>query len=125
MNDRKIWSTRSDPPVPVSNRELASASFEPWMPEENGEILPSARMIGDITVTCRLAHAIMLKSRDELTALHMDASGYEAVDDLITSLVNTGERLKEMASMVEGAYCRVIASMAAAYEQLKADHHAA
>ena len=62
-----------------------------------------------------------VKTRDELIAMHMDSSNGEAVDETLTELANTGECLKEMAEMVEAAHLRVLATMVAAHERLKAN----
>jgi hypothetical protein len=106
----------------ISNQDLVAAKFEPWEPEENEEILPSTKMMNDITITSRLAHTVMLTTRDQLVTRSMDASNHNAVFELIECFKNTEERLKEMAGMVGGARLRVLASMAAACENLKVDH---
>jgi hypothetical protein len=98
---------------PISDRELSECDFETWEPvNENGEPVPSTRMIDSICISSRLAYVLMLKSRDELMAMHgqMDIN---TGDEMMAGLLVTGERLKEMAQMVEAAYFRSLASRTA------------
>jgi hypothetical protein len=100
-------------------RDYATIDFSPWTREpgmKKDELLPSDKMVNRLTVSCRIAYATMLKSREDLIAMH-GKTNHELVDEFMANLADTAERLKELTHMVEGAYARVLASAAAAQTQ--------
>jgi hypothetical protein len=104
---------------PATLRQFAKIDFKPWKREpgmRKEEFFPSSSMLDDHGVTCRMAYAIMLMSRDELIAMHSKID-HEHVDEMMGNLTETSEFLKEVAHMVEAAYVRVLASASAALVQ--------
>jgi hypothetical protein len=92
---------------PISDRAFAAIEFEAWEPVNGGEPSPSKEMMDRITIQSRLAYLTMLKSKDELIAMHREMD-LETHDEMLTGLEDTAERLKEMASLVEQAIHRML-----------------
>jgi hypothetical protein len=72
--------------------------------------------MADLGVTCRMAYAIMLRTREQMIEAHGDLD-HAVLDQMMTRLAETGETLKAIAHMVEIADLRFLASLAAAYKQ--------
>ena len=119
MSGLDLVPTRKRHGKPATMRDYATIDFSPWTREpgmKKNELLPSDETVNRLAVSCRIAYATMLKSREDLIAMHGKAN-HELVDELMADLADTAERLKELAEMVEGAYARVLASAAAAHTQ--------
>jgi hypothetical protein len=97
---------------PISDRKFAALEFEAWAPiSKNNEPVPSQRTMDEIIVSSRLAYLTLLKTKDEVIAMHREDS--ETAGEMIVDLRNTAERLKELAQMVEGATLRLQVALAA------------
>jgi hypothetical protein len=93
---------------PISDRAFASLDFEAWEPIGNNEPTPSSSMMDHIIVQSRLAHVIMLKSKNELIAMFRQPEmDVDTADEMMGDLLDAGERLKELTAMVEEAYRRM------------------
>ena len=96
---------------------IAKMDFEPWKPRTGLEkFIPSADAWSAAGFNCRLAHAICLKTRDDLIAMH-GKTEHETIDAMMAEILATGEAMKEMAQMCSAAYARMLASAAAAYKR--------
>jgi hypothetical protein len=84
----------------LTRKRVNNRPSEPGM--KKNELLPSDETVNRLAVSCRIAYATMLKSREDLIAMHGKAN-HELVDELMADLADTAERLKELAEMVEGA----------------------
>jgi hypothetical protein len=99
--------------------DYAKAEFKPWKREPGmgkDELLPSDEALTSFGVSCRIAYAIMLRSREELIASHGKID-HADVDKMMANLSDATERFKELAFMIDQAYHRVLASAAAALKQ--------
>jgi hypothetical protein len=99
----------------LTERDFAKQDWEPWVPpkgQEPGKLVPTNDDMQRLVVTCRIAYLTMLKSRDELIALHTKMK-HNLVDELMADLAATCEQLKSLAMMTDAAYLRVLASACA------------
>jgi hypothetical protein len=99
--------------------DYAAIDWKPWTRDPSlgpTGLYPPREATDRHGVNCRLAYALMLRSRDELIASHGELE-HELVDKLMANLLETGEWLKAMAEMVESAYARLLASTSAAHLQ--------
>ena len=103
---------------PATMRDYATIDFKPW-PQAPGkgptEFIPAEDEWKFHGTTCRMAHAICLKTREDLIAMHGKAE-HETVDAMMAEFLETGEALKELVQMCDVAYARVLASAAAAHK---------
>ena len=110
--------TRKRRGKPATMRDYATIDFKPW-PQAPGkgptEFIPSEDAWKFHGITCRTAHAICLKTREDLIAMHGKAE-HETVDAMMAGFLETGEALKELVQMCDAAYARVLASAAAAHK---------
>jgi hypothetical protein len=98
-------------------RDFAKIDWRPWRRTPDmrpTELMPSREMTDRIGIGCRLAYGLMLRTRNQLIAMHGEVE-HEHVDEMMGHLAETEEWLKATARMVEMAYLRVLASAAAAY----------
>jgi hypothetical protein len=99
--------------------DYAKIDFKPWKREPGmgkTELFPSDKALAHLGVSCRIAHATMLMTREDLIAMHGKLD-HAITDQMMANLSDATERLKEIAHMTEAAYARVLASAAAAYKQ--------
>lgn len=95
---------------PIADREFAAIKFKAWAPVgPQNQPIPSSRMMDQVTISSRLAYALMLKSKAELVAMHSGMDP-EIHNEMLTGLQETAERLKEMASLVDQAIHRLCVS---------------
>jgi hypothetical protein len=94
---------------------FAALKFEAWQPvSKNNEPVPSSNMMDRITIQSRLAHVLMHKSKEEMIAIfEHPGMDLDAVDELMAGLLDTAERLKEMAEIVDAAHSRLMIAGAA------------
>ena len=119
MSGLDLVPTRKSRGKPATMRDYAKIDFSPWTREpgmKKNELFPSDEKVNRLAVSCRIAYATMLKSREDLIAMHGKAN-HGLIDEFVANLVDTAERLKVLTEMVEGAFARVLASAAAAYTQ--------
>jgi hypothetical protein len=103
---------------PATLRDYATIDFKPWsqIPGKGPtEFIPSDDEWRFHGTTCRTAHAICLKTREDLIAMHGKAE-HETIDAMMAGLLETSEALKELVQMCDAAYTRVLASAAAAHK---------
>lgn len=96
----------------ASERDLAKLKWEPWVAEEEGVLQPSDAAIAGLTVPLRFAYATMLKTKEELIAMHGKAE-HDHVDKLMANWAETAEWLKSLVRMLDLAYLRTMAAAAA------------
>jgi hypothetical protein len=99
--------------------DYAKIDFKPWKREPGmgkDELFPSDEALTHLGVSCRIAYATMLMTREDLIAMHGKLDPAVA-DQMMANLSDATERLKEIAHMTEVAYARVLASAAAALKQ--------
>jgi hypothetical protein len=95
-------------------RDVAKLDWKPWKRSSDmspTELIPSRKVMDALGLTARIAYSIMLRSRADLIEMHKTIE-HEAVDELMGNLAEASEELKGLASMVETAYMRVLASAA-------------
>lgn len=100
----------------------AKINFKPWKRDRDmgkDELFPPDEFLTSLGVWCRTAYAIMLRSRSELIAGYREIGDFRRIDEAMTGLSDTAERLKLVANMVETAYHRMLASGAAAVQGVK------
>ena len=93
---------------PATMRDYARIDFKPWKREPGmgkTELFPTDETLTSLGVTCRIACAIMLRSRDDLIASHGKLD-HAVVDKMMVGLADAAERLKAIAHMAEAAYIR-------------------
>jgi hypothetical protein len=95
-------------------RDYAKADFKPWPIGRGGEFAPDNEKWRRCGVVCRMAHAVMIKSRGDLIAMNAKAD-LEDIDTMGVGFLEAAEDLKLMVQMLEFAYTRVLASAAAAH----------
>jgi hypothetical protein len=94
----------------ASLREMARMDWEPW--EKTDKPGPSAETMNYLGFYCRVSAAIMTRTKVELIKMHSDLE-HKVTDQMLAGILDTGETLKVLASMTEGAYARVLASASA------------
>jgi hypothetical protein len=101
---------------PATLRDLQTIDFKPWARAPGAtKFIPTFEDWNFYGTNCRIAYGMCLKTRDELIAMHGKME-HETTDAMMAGLLETGEALKEIVEMCEGAYARVLASAAAAYK---------
>jgi hypothetical protein len=95
----------------ASERDLAKMEWEPWIAEGEG-LQPSNAALMHCGVPLRFAYGTMLKTKDELIAMHAKID-HGDVDKLMASWMETSEWLKSIVVMLDQAYLRTMASAAA------------
>jgi hypothetical protein len=88
---------------------LAKVNWKPEKPEPNGKLLPSFKDWDNAGATARMAHALLLRTRDQLTDMHQKVD-HKAIHEMMVQFSNTSEILKATITMIETAACRVITS---------------
>jgi hypothetical protein len=94
-------------------RDYAKIDFNPWPREKNGKLAPSAEAMQRFGVSGRIAHAVMLMTREDMITNHGKLD-HKIMDQMMGDLANTAECLKEITLMIETAYQRLLASACAA-----------
>lgn len=84
-------------------RDYATIDFEPLAPAT--ELFPAGEYWNRLGTNCHMAHAICLKTRDELIAIH-GKNEHETVDLMMAGILETAEALKQTVVMCEAAYGR-------------------
>src|SRR5258707_12933343 len=101
---------------PATHEQCSAMEFEPWAGKSEG----TEGLTGDNWMRHRVsvifAHAAMFMSKRDLINLHRDVDP-DQVDELMASIFETAEWLKVVASMMEGAQARLIASACAAIDE--------
>jgi hypothetical protein len=101
---------------PATLRDYQTIDFKPWnRAAGEPEFIPSDEQLSFYGTNCRIAHAVCLKTRGELIAMHGKIE-IENTDAVIAGLFETSEGLKELVWMCESASSRLLASAAAAYK---------
>jgi hypothetical protein len=90
----------------IGSKRFGMLDFEPWPPVPDNELIPSPELVEDIGTSARLAHAILLRSRDELKAIHEKLDGAE-IDVMKTWLNETRNKVGALAAMIDEAFSRV------------------
>jgi hypothetical protein len=90
----------------ISSKEVSMLDFAPWPPLPDNELIPSPELVEDIGTSARLAHAILLRSRDELKAIHEQLDGAE-IDVMKSWLNDTRSKVRALAAMIDEAFSRV------------------
>jgi hypothetical protein len=93
-------------------RDVAKLNWKPWKrsPDMSStEFVPSREITDALGITARIAYGIMLKSRADLIEMQKTIE-HETVDELMGNLAQASEDLKALASMVDQAYVRILAS---------------
>jgi hypothetical protein len=96
-------------------RDYAKVTWEPWTREKGmaaGELIPSNERLLEFGVPCRMAYAVMLRTRAELIESHGKVD-HSQVDEMVACFADTSEMLKGLVLMLDTAYLRVLASAAA------------
>jgi hypothetical protein len=98
--------------------EFAKIDWKPWKrPRALGRgFYPTPKDMHYHAVTCRIAHGVMLRTRDQLIQSYSELERGN-VDQLLAGLPQTAEWLKEMAAMVESAHIRMLAAACTAHKQ--------
>jgi hypothetical protein len=90
----------------IGSKRFGMLDFEPWPLVPDNELIPSPELVEDIGTSARLAHAILLRSRDELKAIHEKLDGAE-IDVMKTWLNETRNKVGALAAMIDEAFSRV------------------
>jgi hypothetical protein len=104
---------------PATIADYSKIDFKPWTREPGmgkTELFPSPDLHAEHGVTCRVAYAVMLMTRDDLIAMHGNVE-HKNIDRTMGALAETEEFLKGVAYMVNSAYVRLLASASAAIVQ--------
>ena len=115
MSGLDLVPTRKRHGKPATMRDYATIDFKPWAQVTGkgpNEFIPTVDEWKFYGINCRMAHAICLKTREDLIEMYGKAE-YETVDALMAGILQTGEALKELVQMCEAAYARGLASAAA------------
>jgi hypothetical protein len=91
----------------IGSDQLSKLNFEPWAPEPDNNLIPSPELLKDIGKSARLAHAMLLRSRDELVAMHEKLECAE-IDVMISLLDDARKKAGALAAMIDEAYSRVL-----------------
>lgn len=94
----------------ASFRDLAKVDWKPWPQDDTS--LPSDDTINRLGLYSRIACQIMTRSKAELIESHKKVD-HEAMDTLMGGLLDTCEKLKALARLVDAAYVRLLASASA------------
>jgi hypothetical protein len=107
-----------DAPIgePATLEQLAAMEFEPWAGKSEGTKSLTDESWINHRVPVIFAHAIMFMSKRDLINVHRDVDP-DHVDQLMANIFETAEWLKALASMLEGAQTRLIASACAAVDE--------
>jgi hypothetical protein len=90
----------------IGSKRFGMLDFEPWPPVPDNELIPSPELVEDIGTSARLAHAILLRSRDELKAIHEKLDGAE-IDVMKPWLNETRNKVGALAAVIDEAFSRV------------------
>jgi hypothetical protein len=96
----------------ATKRDYAKLDWKPWKrsPDMSStEFIPSREITDELGITARIAYGFMLRSRAELIEMHKTIK-HEAEDELMGKLAQASEDFKALASMVDQAYVRILAS---------------
>jgi hypothetical protein len=99
--------------------EFAKINWKPWKRPRvlgRGGFYPTPEDMHYYAVTARIAHGVMLRTRDQLIDSYSELKRGN-VDSLLKGLPEAAEWFKEMAAMIEGAHVRMLASACAAAKQ--------
>jgi hypothetical protein len=101
---------------PATHEQVSAMEFEPWAGKsEDTEALTGESWMNH-RVSVIFAHATMFMSKRDLINLHRDVDP-DHVDQLMANIFETAEWLKAVASMMEGAQVRLIASACTAMDE--------
>jgi hypothetical protein len=95
---------------PATIEEYAELEFEPWQREPGmgaSELMPSMALMRDLGVSARLAYALMLMSKRDMSEA-IEKMGEDLADSLFGGILNAAERFKEIAQMCEAAEARFL-----------------
>jgi hypothetical protein len=96
-------------------QDCARIDFEPWKRTPDmakDELIPSDNALARFGVPARLACAVVFRTRDELIDMY-DKVDYEEVDKMMTSISEASEGLKQILTMLDAAYIRLLAAASA------------
>jgi hypothetical protein len=91
----------------IDSNRLSKLDFQPWTPEPDNKLIPSPELLKDIGKSARLAHAVLLRPRDELVAMHEKLECAE-IDVMISLLNDARKKAGALAAMIDEAYSRVL-----------------
>ena len=91
--------------------ELAALQFEPWVKDKDMEKMLSQDSFNSLAMHCRLAYALMLKTKAELVAGNRAMGGDEATN-LLDSLQILADRAKAVKHIIEAAHIRLMSALA-------------
>ncbi len=91
-------------------RDLAKIDWKPW--PEDKKWLPSDETMKQLGLYCRIAGQIMTRTKADLIESHKKLD-HNTMDKLMAGLLDTCEKLKALASLVDAAYLRLLASASA------------
>lgn len=93
--------------------DYAKTNFEAWKPRKDGQFFPTANQIDLIFTSGRIAHGLLLKSRDELIEVYnkIDADLGERI---LADIFQAAETAKALAQMMEAAETRFLVAGSAA-----------
>ena len=101
------WRDREIKVRSIDSNQPRKLDFERWAPEPDNKLIPSPELLKDIGKSARLAHAVLLRSRDELVAMHEKLECAE-IDIMITWLNDARKKAGALAAMIDEAYSRVL-----------------
>jgi hypothetical protein len=91
-------------------RDFAKVDWKPWSQKKIP--LPSDETVSRLGLYCRIASQIMTRSKAELIESHKKVD-HESMDTLMGGLLDTCEKLKALARLVDAAYVRLLTSASA------------
>ena len=100
----------------ATHEQCAAMKFEPWAGKSEGTEALTGENWMQHRISVVFAHATMFMSKRDLINLHRDVDP-DHVDQLMANIFETAEWLKAVASMMEGAQARVIASACTAVDE--------
>ena len=101
---------------PATHDQLAAMEFEPWAGKSEGTPGLTGENWMQHRISVVFAHATRFMCKRDLINLHRDVDP-DHVDQLMANIFETAEWLKAVASMMEGAQTRLIASACAAVDE--------
>jgi hypothetical protein len=94
-------------------RDCSKMDFEPWhrTPDmQPDELVPSNEVLREFGVYARMAYAIMLRTKPELMEMP-NTLDEDKVENMMANLLSTAEEMKQIVSMIESAYMRMLVAL--------------
>lgn len=92
--------------------QIAALDWKPWKRDKSlGKtgLWPSDKEMVNCAIAARMSYAVMLMEKKALVKMHGKVE-HKHLDAMMGQMMDSAEMLKGVASMIEGAYMRVLAS---------------